>query len=156
VALFCGAVIPNPALAVGIPLVGVFISDLGLRSYPGWEFTYLGHACYALLGLALLRKRRNAARVGAGAVLGQTAFFLLSNFGVWWAGTMETLYPKNLNGLLACYVAGLPFTQPGSVNPFLLNGLAGDLFFSGAVFFAYARATAPATEEFALPLESRS
>jgi hypothetical protein len=34
-------------------------------------------------------------------------------------------YPKTLNGLMACYVAGLPFFR---------NGVASDLLFTAAFF----------------------
>jgi hypothetical protein len=58
-----------------------------------------------------------------GAALGASvSFFIISNFGVWAAWTM---YPKTWSGLMAAYVAGLPFFR---------NDLAGDLFFT-AVFF---------------------
>jgi hypothetical protein len=53
---------------------------------------------------------------------------LLSNFGVWAAGTM---YPKTIEGLMACYVAGIPF---------LKGTLLGDLFYSGVLFGAFALA----------------
>ena len=33
-------------------------------------------------------------------------FFLVSNFGVWFSGT---LYEKNLNGLINCYILAIPF-----------------------------------------------
>jgi hypothetical protein len=49
-------------------------------------------------------------------------FFLLSNFHVWLGSTM---YPQTLTGLLACYVAAIPFG---------LNMLAGNLFYSGVLF----------------------
>lgn len=58
-----------------------------------------------------------------GAALGASvSFFIISNFAVWatWA-----MYPKTWSGLMATYVAGLPFFR---------NDLAGDLVFSAAFF----------------------
>jgi len=46
----------------------------------------------------------------------------VSNFGVWVSGIM---YPKDLSGLAACYVAGIPFFQ---------NTIFGDLFYSAVLF----------------------
>ncbi|MFN3693746.1 MAG: DUF6580 family putative transport protein [Ignavibacterium sp.] len=38
------------------------------------------------------------------------------------------MYPKNIAGLIECYVAAIPFIQ---------NTLLGDLFFSGIMFGVY-------------------
>jgi len=52
-------------------------------------------------------------------------FFLLTNFGMWSQGIM---YPDTAAGLLAAYTAGLPF---------LLNSIAGNIFFVAVFFGAY-------------------
>jgi hypothetical protein len=44
--------------------------------------------------------------VAAGALLGPTSFFLVSNYAVWASGWG---YPRTMGGLGACYFAGLPF-----------------------------------------------
>ena len=49
-------------------------------------------------------------------------FFLLTNLGVWALGTG---YPKSPEGLIACYVAALPFFQ---------NTLLGDAFYATVLF----------------------
>lgn len=68
--------------------------------------TWLWYGAVFLFGHQLLASRQTFARV-AGAVLAtSTSFFLLSNFVVWAGGTM---YPHNGAGLMACYVAGIPF-----------------------------------------------
>ena len=51
-------------------------------------------------------------------------FFLLSNFEVWLSGHGQT-YPRNLPGLVACYIAAIPFG---------LNMLYGNLLFSALLF----------------------
>jgi len=60
------------------------------------------------LGAALLGKRVTFMRGAAGALLGPTSFFLVSNFGVWACGSFG-MYPHTLAGLAACYWAGVPF-----------------------------------------------
>jgi hypothetical protein len=69
-------------------------------------------------------------RVGAAAFAGSLQFFLITNFAVWVEGSLgfSRLYPANLQGLEACYVAALPFWG---------RTLAGDLLFSGAIFGLY-------------------
>jgi hypothetical protein len=60
------------------------------------------------------------------SILGASViFFIVSNFGVWFSGTM---YPKDLSGLAACYIAGLPFFQ---------NTILGDLVYSSLLFGAF-------------------
>ena len=51
-----------------------------------------------------------------------TLFFVTTNLAVW---LFEALYPKNLQGLLACYAAAIPFYQ---------NQLVGDLTWGGSLF----------------------
>lgn len=69
-------------------------------------------------------------RVGAAAFLCSLQFFLITNFAVWAAGAASPapFYATNLQGLLACYVAAIPFWG---------RTLAGDLLFSGALFGMY-------------------
>lgn len=68
--------------------------------------TWVWYAAVILLGHQALSGKSTFVRV-AGAVLAtSTSFFLLSNFAVW-AGS--TMYPHTGAGLVACYVAGIPF-----------------------------------------------
>lgn len=138
-ALFGAAALPKKWLAVLAPLVAFYLSDLLLNNvlyaeyFDGFYFgadpyICLGVAAMVGIGLLMLRGRRFSwLRVGGGAVAATVVFFLLSNFGVWMSGMM---YPKTVGGLVACYVAGLPFA---------LNSLAANLVFSG-VLFGIARA----------------
>ena len=67
--------------------------------------TWAWYGAVCLFASGLLRKV-TALRVAAGVIASATSFFLLSNFMVWIAsGT----YPHNASGLVACYVAALPF-----------------------------------------------
>jgi hypothetical protein len=53
-------------------------------------------------------------------------FFVLTNFGVW---AFDALYPKTLEGLMACYVAAIPFFR---------NTLLGDLSYTVVLFGGFA------------------
>ena len=77
---------------------------IGGESVVSWGW-YLGAM---LLGAALLRKRVTFMRGAAGALLGPTSFFLVSNFGSWAFDSFH-MYPRTLGGLAACYLAGVPF-----------------------------------------------
>jgi len=69
-----------------------------------------------------LRNRISTRTVLAASLAGPTAFFFLSNFAVWLGWKM---YPATWEGLLACYVAALPFFR---------NSLLAGLLFTGLLF----------------------
>ena len=56
---------------------------------------------------------------------GETLFFLLTNLGVWY---FSVRYSKDAAGLLACYIAGLPFFG---------KSVASVLFFTTVIFWPY-------------------
>ena len=82
-------------------------------------------AVLALAFFALKGRVKLPALLGT-ALASSTAFFLISNFGVWVAGEM---YPHTLSGLATCYLMGVPFFR---------NAAVGDLLYSAAFFGAYA------------------
>jgi hypothetical protein len=128
VCLFGGAYFQRRWAAFLVPLAALAVSDVLLQIfvYPGFGPNYFKYVCFALtvpLGF-LLRGRTTALPVGAAAVGATVLFFLLSNFEVWLSGH-GNLYPLTPAGLLACYVAALPFS---------LNMLYGNLLFSGLLF----------------------
>jgi len=98
------------------PLAALITTDcyLTLFRYHGYSIhwdsaiTWGWYLAAMLLGSALLRKRVTLARGAAGALLGPTSFFLVSNFGVLACNSFNA-YPHTLAGLAACYWAGVPF-----------------------------------------------
>ena len=124
-ALFSGAYLGRRALAFAAPLGALLLSDLILGFYPGMLVQYVSVALVVLLGSGVLG-RITALRVGGAAVASSALFFALTNFGVW---LLSGMYPQTLSGLAACYVAAVPFFQ---------NTVAGDLFFSAALFGGFA------------------
>jgi hypothetical protein len=120
-ALFGGAYFANRWLAFALPLLAMLGSDLILGFYPGMEVQYLSFAVVICIGLSL-RQRRSFARITAAAVASSVVFFVLTNFGVW---ALQTMYPKTLAGLAACFVAAIPFFR---------NMLLGDLFYTAVLF----------------------
>jgi hypothetical protein len=82
----------------------VYRMNIGLDQGTIW----LGFAVVAMIGYSL-RTRENVLTIGAAAFAGPTAFFLISNFGVWLGGHGARMYPATWDGLMACYIAALPF-----------------------------------------------
>lgn len=99
---------------MAMPLVVLMATDYFLTTriyhfsfeWQGYIPTWIWYIAAMALGQILLRTRTSFLRVGAGVVLGPTTFFLVSNYAVWASSGM---YPKTMQGLIACYVAGLPF-----------------------------------------------
>jgi hypothetical protein len=75
--------------------------------WQGYMITWMWYLAAMVLGSILLRKQTTFARGAAGALLGPTSFFLVSNYGVWASGF--NAYPHTLAGLGACLLAGVPF-----------------------------------------------
>ena len=90
-----------------------------------------------LLGLSL-RRNPGALRIGGVSLLASAQFFLITNFGVWAAGA----YARDLSGLAASYVAGLPFLQ---------WTVLGDLFYTGCFFGLYMLVLKPDSLKLRLP-----
>lgn len=107
IALFAGARFDSKALAVGVPLIAMVMSDLVLGWHATLPFVYGSLMVLALLAWQTLKP----ARFGWGplawtSTFGALFFFVVSNFGTW---LMQDLYAKDFAGLTACYVAAIPF-----------------------------------------------
>ena len=117
IALFGSRWISNQWQALSIALLVQWSTDLLLGFYSGMEFVYLSLALTGIC-VALARPIRGYRSSLVWGFISCLGFFLLSNLGCWWKAG---LYSKDAAGLLACYVAGLPF---------FLNHLLGTAFYS--------------------------
>lgn len=114
VALFGGACMADRRLALLLPLLALLLSDLVLGfivygyglAYSGMAFVYASVALICALGIWQLQRRATAGRIAGCALAAASLFFIVTNFGAW---LTSGLYPHNASGLLACYLAGLPF-----------------------------------------------
>jgi hypothetical protein len=127
--------------AFAFTLSSLVVSDIllsliyGHAAFGLWSlFTYSGFAAIIFAG-SLLRAAPGFARTLGFVLASSLGFWLWTNFGIWATGD-HGMYPRTLEGLVACYANALPF---------LGNSLAGDLVWSGALFlsFAGARRLAP-------------
>jgi hypothetical protein len=111
------------------PLAALMATDYVLTAftyhYPfRWQAyvtTWAWYFAVMALGWILLRTRTTFLRVAAGALLGPTSFFIVSNYAVWAGGG---LYPHTSGGLLACYVAAIPFYRNDLISTAIVAGLA--------------------------------
>jgi len=134
-ALFGGAHFANRKMALLIPLIAMYLSDLVLGFFVydfGWfhgfmPFVYISFVMTVCLGF-LIRRRLTPLVVGGAALVGSVLFFIITNFGAW---LISGLYPKTLVGLFSCYVAAIPFFR---------NTLAGDMVYTFVLFGGFALA----------------
>jgi hypothetical protein len=113
------------------PLAALMAADYVLTVYTyhydfAWQTyvpTWGWYLAAMALGQILLRSKTTFARVAAGALLGPTSFFVISNYATWVSGFAYP-YPRNLGGLIACYAAGLPFYRNDLVSTALVCGVA--------------------------------
>jgi hypothetical protein len=87
--------------------------------WQGYVPTFAWYLMAMVLGGILLRGKTTFLRVAAGALLGPTSFFLVSNYAVWVSG-FGYQYPKTLGGLGLCYAAGLPFYRNDLISTALV------------------------------------
>ncbi len=128
--LFAGAHIRLKWPAWIIPLGAMLVSDLLYQLYWGWGLHVHMPAVYLSLALTTWLGRNLGNRAWwhslPTAATGSLLFFVVTNFSVWALGQT---YPHNWSGLTQCYLMALPF---------LRNALAGDLFYTAAMFGAFA------------------
>jgi len=140
-AIFGAAYLTRKQYAIILPVLMMFVTDFIInntvaRSYfsqPTGLIWFSGYMLYGWLGIALtvvagsgMLRKINVVSVAGASVSGVLIFFLVTNFGVW-AGS-QTVYPKDIAGLLACYTAGIPF---------LKSSLLSTLFFSTLLFTSF-------------------
>lgn len=144
---FCAGLAFPPMLAVSIPLVCLFLSDLLLNAHFGQPLVSPemagSYACYLIaIGTGLLLRKRGLPLL-FGAVLGNALlFYLVSNTLAWWG---NSLYPQTFAGWSQALTVGRPGFPP--TWTFFRNSLISDLLFTaiflGAFYLARKRSAAP-------------
>ncbi len=136
IALFGGAHFADKRLAFLIPLLAMFASDLLIGFHSLMPLTYLCFSAIVLIGF-LLRGRQSFVRIAGGTLSGSLLFFVVTNLGVW---LFDGIYPMTAEGLVACYVAAIPFFQ---------NTVLGDAAYALFLFggFAVLARSLPALRE---------
>lgn len=107
VGLAAGVVFANPLLAATVPAATLAISNLWLPSYGSGVMAMVVFAATlwpVLLG-PLVRRGQVSALVG-GALAHSLVFYLSTNLAHW---LLTDDYPRTAAGLVACYMAALPF-----------------------------------------------
>jgi hypothetical protein len=119
----------RPKWEMVTPLAVLIATDYCLTVYAyhypfHWQsyvITWMWYAMAMALGWILLSAKTNFARVAAGALLGPTSFWIVSDYAVW-AGS--AMYPHTMAGLGACFAAAIPFYRNDLASTALLLGAA--------------------------------
>ena len=121
------AVRPRAGLVNG----GIYVDYFASAGF--WLVYAVHRAARRVLGFGL-RGKVSGARVLGYSLAGSVLFFLVTNFGAWLG---DPMYPQTAAGLVAAYVAGIPFFQ---------WTVLGTLFYSALLFggFALLRQRVPA------------
>ena len=134
-ALFGGAYFASRKAGLLVMLMAMVLSDLvlGLFVYKyglfhgAMPFVYFSFIVTAGFGL-LIRNRLSPFSIGTAALSASLLFFVATNFGTW---LMGSLYPMTLDGLIASYIAAIPFYG---------YTFAGDAFYTLLFFCGFALA----------------
>ena len=113
--------------AYSIPLIIIVVTDpiMGrILGYPSYTlvtpFVCGSLLVYVWIG-SHLRRTENPWRIGGAAFLGSVQFFLITNFGLWLSGI--SVFPLTPSGLMACYIAGLPYFGRTMISDLAYAGL---------------------------------
>jgi len=122
--LYSGAYVTDRRWSIGLPLLTVLISDLGIWALTGrfssgfpidcWS-VFLSYVLIIVMGHGLNRRTWPARAVDALArgLLAETLFFLVTNFAYF---LIQTVHPQTLAGLIDCYVVAIPFAKTSFVS----------------------------------------
>ncbi len=109
-----------------VPLAAMFLSDLILGFHN--EMLWVYGSFVAIVGIGFLLKNHRSVTATIGATLaGSILFYLVTNFGMWMA--TPSFYAHTFDGLVECYVAGIPFFR---------NTVLGDMGYVAVLFGLYA------------------
>ena len=137
IALFGGKYFNNKYIAYLLPLLALWFSDILINNlilnnyfdgftlfYSGFYWQYGSFILITLIGRKTLKNISFIRLLGI-SISSSLLFFVISNFGVW---ISSSFYSKDVFGLIACYVAAIPFYY---------GTLSGTIFYSLFLFGSY-------------------
>lgn len=125
IAIFGGTYINRKGLALILPVIAMFLSDLIIGFHTTMVAVYIGMVLAAVIGI-VLRNRVKAGYVAIASISSSIIFFLITNFASWYTGLMP--YSRDFAGLMQAYAAGIPFFNVS---------LVGDLFYTTVIFGSF-------------------
>ena len=122
IAIMSGYLFRNIYLSIATLLISMLLSDAFIGFYKNMFFVYLS-LIFIVYIFYKISNQINFKNLFLFSIFGSFIFYLISNFGVWYFGS---LYEKNFNGLIECYFLAIPFFK---------NTVISTIIFSYAAFF---------------------
>src|SRR5437870_3824474 len=126
IALFAGAHFQRRWVAVLTPLAAMLAGDAFIGFHSLMPVIYATYALIAVIGILLRDRRTSVPAIGGSVLLSATIFYVVTNFAVWMT---SATYARTTAGLVACYVAAIPFFG---------NTVASDALFTALLFGLFA------------------
>lgn len=134
--LFSGSILKEKKWAYFIPLMAMFLSDLGLSLFTSIQgfygisqvVNYIALGLITFMGTSM--QNRKAVTIVGYTLSASALFFLLSNFGTFLSG----FYGYSVASFTECYAMALPFYKSEMSTQFFINSFAADMMFSGLAF----------------------
>ena len=120
-AIFAGAQFNDKRLVFIMPLAAMALADLLFLRNGFSLLVYSGFIAMVTCGF-LIRNKVNTMNVILASFVSAAVFYLITNFSFFYP---VTLYPRNFSGIMASYIAALPFFR---------NMLLGNLVYSAVLF----------------------
>lgn len=142
-ALFGGAYFADKWKSYLFPLLTLFLGDVIMSQtiykayatgimYEGWYWTYLGFAAMVLIGQVMIKKVKitNIVFASVGAAI---VFWLLADFGTFMSHhnidmTTGLPFTRDVQGLVKCYIQGLPLVKNTILSNLVYSGIFFGLF----------------------------
>jgi hypothetical protein len=132
IALFGGTYLKDRTSAFLLPMLVLFLSDLGLALtmgkdygfYEGWYYTYIAFALMVLVA-RLIIKKVNFQNLFLATLIGVVIHWLISDIGTW---QYFDTYPHTFSGYIACLIGAIPYE---------LNFLYGTAIYAAIMFAAF-------------------
>ncbi len=105
ISILAGLMISNTYLKFVVPLLAMLISDIFIGFHNTMFFVYFGFALMTLISMTF-KDSKFYQKIFLAPLAASLVFFFVSNFGVWF---MDTMYSKNIAGLMDCLMMGVPF-----------------------------------------------
>ncbi|MBX7182333.1 MAG: hypothetical protein K1X82_09490 [Bacteroidia bacterium] len=124
-ALFGGAMFSNRLMGFIAPLAAMVLSDLFLGFHETIGSVYLSFALTVFIGYGIGNEtsKRTYLKVLFAPVASSILFFILTNLHMWFL-----FYSRDLQGLITCFTAAIPFYS---------NTLVSDMFYTYLLFGSY-------------------
>ena len=126
IGLYAGTRTTKVWTGILLTVTALLLSDAVLGFYAGMWYVYVASLVPVLLGRIARRPGTGIGFVATSAFLSSVSFFVITNAAVW---ATSHLYPHTWIGLGTCFTAALPFYR---------NEIAGDAFYTCALFGAEA------------------